>query len=603
MKTHAILLAVLLVGASSPAWAQPKRPFGLTEAEYQKKKNALKVKIKRLELEYSRYKLDATGYEGVWTVVGQRTYESKKGATPKVQTLEGELTIKREDALFTMKGKIRAAGRRGAKWLGEAALDANGLEEDYDSVAGLEGVARYTLQPDGTLKFMFESKPRVQDRDAEARGQATLTRAITSTKAELETSLFVLKKEHQYLRYPRPEPTRYSSRSGKVKLRFTPTVEFDPDGVEVDVIRLIDAAKARIDLAVFEFKLPRVARALVAAKQRGVKIRVVHDSEEDDEEAIKILRDAQIPLQGDERTALMHNKFMILDRGLSDGNIVWTGSTNLSSGGIYIADNHTLYLKSEELCDLYTIEFEEMFIDKQFGPRSPSNTSKDWIRIDRYTRVQVYFAPEDGVRNRLIEAVKKAKSSIKIIAFAFTDPELFKAILDRMKEGVKVEGLFESRHAGWKDIKIGPLYAAGAKVRFDRNPDTLHHKVIIIDDKTVCTGSFNFTVSADRSNDENMIIVQSRAVARTFSRELRRMMSVADPDDPRIATSGMPKTLAEDKDGILAALAAMNGTTAPVTPAPVTPVTPPVTPVTPVTPPVTPVTPPAPATPATGSGN
>ena len=567
MKTHAIMLAVLLLGAASPAWAQPKRPFGLTEAEYQKKKNELKVKIRRLELEYTRYDSDATGFEGVWLVNGQRTYEARQGATPVVQNIEGELQISRDDALFNMKGKISAAGKRGASWGGEAALDASGLEEDYDSVAGGEGVARYTLQPDGTLKVVFESKARASANKAEIRGQATLTRAITQTKEELVAALFALNKEHQYLRYPRPEPTRYAARSGKIKLRFTPTVEHDPDGVEFDVISLIDAAKVSIDLAVFEFKLPLVARALVRAKQRGVQVRMVHDSSEDHEEAIQILRDAKIPLQGDERTALMHNKFMVIDLGETDGNIVWTGSTNLAPGGIYIADNHALTIKNEALADLYTIEFNEMHVDKKFGPRSPSNTPKDWIRIDRYTKVQVFFAPEDGVRDRLIEAVKKAEKSIKIIAFAFTDAELFKAILDRMKDGVKVEGLFESRHAGWKDIKIGPLHNAGAKVRFDRNPDTLHHKVIVIDDKTVCTGSFNFTASADRSNDENMIIVQSRAVARTFSRELRRMMSVADPDDPRIATAGMPKP-ADDKDGILAALAGFNGNPAVPAPAP-----------------------------------
>lgn len=566
MKTHAILLAVLLLGASSAAWAQPKRPFGLTEAEYQKKKNELKVKIRRLELEYTRYADDATGFEGVWLVSGQRTYERRQGETPVVQNLEGELQISREDALFTVEGKVKAGGRRGARWEGEAALDASGLEEDYDSVSGGEGVARYTLQPDGTIKVVFESKPRASAGDAEIRGQMTLTRAIAKSKADLVADLFALNKEHQYLRYPRPEPTRYSARSGKIKLRFTPTVEHDPDGVEFDVVDLIDSAKVSIDIAVFEFKLPLVARALVRAKQRGVRVRMVYDSMEDHEEAIQILRDAQIPLQGDERTALMHNKFMIIDRGEDDGNIVWTGSTNLAPGGIYIADNHALTLKNEELANLYHTEFEEMHVDKKFGPRSPSNTSKDWIRVDRYTKVQVFFAPEDGVRDRLIEAVRKAEKSIKIIAFAFTDTELFKAIVERMKEGVKVEGLFESRHAGWKDIKIGPLHNAGAKVRFDRNPDTLHHKVIVIDDKTVCTGSFNFTESADRSNDENMIIVQSRAVARTFSRELRRMMSVADPDDPRIATAGMPDP-ADDKDGILAALAGMSPSPAPA-PAP-----------------------------------
>lgn len=553
MKTQALLLALLLLAGAGLSEAQPLRPFGLSEKEYQKRKNELRAEVRRLELEYTRYDADASGFEGVWTLTGQRSYEGSAGETPTIQALSGELQISRDGGAFELEGKISADGQRGATWEGQGALQGSSLVEDYDSVAALTGVARYSLESDGSLRIVFESAARKDSSDPEVRGQATLARAIGLDRAGLEAELFRLKKELQFLRYPRPDPTRYSSRSGKVKLRFTPTVEFDPDGVEVDVIRLIGTAKKSIDLAVFEFQLPRVARALIEAKQRGVQVRMVYDSQEEHELAIKLLRDAGIPLRGDERTALMHNKFMVIDKGEAEGNKVWTGSTNLAPGGIYIADNHALYLESADLAELYTIEFEEMFVDNKFGPRSPSNTSKEWIEVDRYTKVQVFFAPEDGVRDRLIQAVRRADRSIKIIAFAFTDAELFKAIIERMKEGVKVEGLFESRHAGWKDIKIGPLHNAGAKVRFDRNPDTLHHKVIIIDDKITCTGSFNFTESADRSNDENMIIVDSRAVARTFSRELRRMMSVADPDDPRIATAGMPDA-ADDADGILSAL-------------------------------------------------
>lgn len=559
MKTHAILLALLLLAGAGTATAQPLRPFGLTEAEYQKRKNDLRDQIQRLELEYTRYAADASGFEGVWVFTGQRTYEAKAGETPSVEAISGELEINRDGGAFEIEGKVAVGTSRGAKWEGQAALQGDSLVEDYDSIAGLKGVARYSLEADGSLRVVFESAARASSDDAEVRGQATLTRAVAFDRAQLEAELFRLKKEHQFLRYPRPEPTRYSSRSGKVKLRFTPTVEFDPDGVEVDVIRLIGTAKKSIDLAVFEFQLPRVATALIEATQRGVQVRMVYDSQDEHELAIQMLRDAGIPLRGDERSALMHNKFMVIDKGEADGNKVWTGSTNLAPGGIYIADNHALYLENADLAELYTIEFEEMFVDNKFGPRSPSNTNKDWIEVDRYTKVQVFFAPEDGVRDRLIEAVRKAERSIKIIAFAFTDVELFKAIVERMKDGVKVEGLFESRHAGWKDIKIGPLHNAGAKVRFDRNPDTLHHKVIIIDEKITCTGSFNFTESADRNNDENMIIVDSRAVARTFSRELKRMMSVADPDDPRIATAGMPDA-ADDADGILTAIAGMRST-------------------------------------------
>ena len=50
----------------------------------------------------------------------------------------------------------------------------------------------------------------------------------------------------------------------------------------------------------------------------------------------------------------------------------------------------------------------------------------------------------------------------------------------------------------------------------------MHHKVIIIDDETVITGSYNFSRNAERSNDENILIIKNKEIAREFNREFRR---------------------------------------------------------------------------------
>jgi phosphatidylserine/phosphatidylglycerophosphate/cardiolipin synthase-like enzyme len=55
----------------------------------------------------------------------------------------------------------------------------------------------------------------------------------------------------------------------------------------------------------------------------------------------------------------------------------------------------------------------------------------------------------------------------------------------------------------------------------------MHHKVIIIDDTTVITGSFNFTKSADEINDDNVIIIHDASVARAFLQEYARVYGAA----------------------------------------------------------------------------
>ena len=75
------------------------------------------------------------------------------------------------------------------------------------------------------------------------------------------------------------------------------------------------------------------------------------------------------------------------------------------------------------------------------------------------------------------------------------------------------------------------LYCAGLPVRQDGNPRTFHHKVLIIDDQAVVTGSFNFSANADESNDENVIIVSNSDVAAQYLQEFqRRWAEATEPD-------------------------------------------------------------------------
>jgi len=53
--------------------------------------------------------------------------------------------------------------------------------------------------------------------------------------------------------------------------------------------------------------------------------------------------------------------------------------------------------------------------------------------------------------------------------------------------------------------------------------------VIAIDERTVITGSYNFTSSAERDNDENLLIVDDQALARAYLDEFQRVYALAQP--------------------------------------------------------------------------
>jgi phosphatidylserine/phosphatidylglycerophosphate/cardiolipin synthase-like enzyme len=287
----------------------------------------------------------------------------------------------------------------------------------------------------------------------------------------------------------------------------------------------IETAESTVDVAAYELDLESVGRALVAAHERGVQVRFVTDSDNVDERAVRQLVQAGIPVVEDDRGAIMHNKFVVID-----SEVVWTGSWNLTENGTYRNNNNAVRIVSAALAENYTTEFEEMFVDRAFGPTSASDTPHPEVLIARPgigepVRIDNYFAPEDGVLDRILELVEGAGESIRFMAFSFTDDRLGEALKQQSKAGIEIQGVFEARGSDTEYSEYGRLSRARPPldVLTDGNPYILHHKVMIVDDKIVILGSFNFSESANELNDENVLIIYDDDVAALYRAEFERM--------------------------------------------------------------------------------
>lgn len=298
------------------------------------------------------------------------------------------------------------------------------------------------------------------------------------------------------------------------------------NGIDAEIAKAIAETKTTLDIAAFEWNNPTLTQAVLEAHQRGVRVRMVADNEhtiEDSASTLKQLVDAGIPIVYDQRSAFMHNKFMVMD-----GLIVWMGSMNYQQNDLYRNNNNVLRMRSKNLADLYTKEFETMFTSKVFGPRKTANTgsfTQDGVNI------QVYFAPQNDVINPIVAEVANAKTHVRFMAFSYTQDTLGQAMLDSLKRGVKVEGVFEQRGSETASSELKALKCAGANVFQDGNGATMHHKVIIIDDHTVITGSFNFSDNAVSSNDENLLIIKDRDIVLQYLAEYERVMAIAKTPD------------------------------------------------------------------------
>lgn len=293
-------------------------------------------------------------------------------------------------------------------------------------------------------------------------------------------------------------------------------------GVDEAVIADINAAQRQVDVASFDYNLPSITDALIAARQRGVVVRLVlDDGNLDDEEMARLtdeLKDAGIPIAWDQRNAFMHNKFVIIDR-----TVLWVGSWNLSVNDTYKNNNNVLRFSIPELAANYEAEFEEMFANGQFGPRSPAATPYPVIQLSDGTQIETYFAPEDNPRAALLARLQQAEREIHFMAFSFTDQEMARILLEKARAGVQVRGVFETRNATSESSAYNTLRQAGLDVRLDGNPYTMHHKVVIIDGRVVVTGSYNFSLNAAKDNDENLLIITSPELAARYQAEFEKV--------------------------------------------------------------------------------
>jgi phosphatidylserine/phosphatidylglycerophosphate/cardiolipin synthase-like enzyme len=144
-------------------------------------------------------------------------------------------------------------------------------------------------------------------------------------------------------------------------------------------------------------------------------------------------------------------------------------------------------------------------------------------------RLEVIFSPDDGAAARIEELIRGAEESVDFLAFSFTLDSLAEAALESSERGVMVRGVFEQEQAGNIGSQLLALREAGLDVRADGNPRNMHHKVIIIDGSIVITGSYNFSVSAEESNDENVLIIQDDGIAALFLIEFERVFALATP--------------------------------------------------------------------------
>ena len=123
--------------------------------------------------------------------------------------------------------------------------------------------------------------------------------------------------------------------------------------------------------------------------------------------------------------------------------------------------------------------------------------------------IQVGFSPEGSARALVLRTINQAHTSIEMIAYSFQAPDIAQALVNAHARGVKVRVVVDEKRNQVKASRNTMQYVAshGVELRIDGHYHIQHDKTIIVDDRTVETGSFNFAPSAETENSENVVVI------------------------------------------------------------------------------------------------
>jgi len=129
---------------------------------------------------------------------------------------------------------------------------------------------------------------------------------------------------------------------------------------------------------------------------------------------------------------------------------------------------------------------------------------------------RVYFSPNGGATSAIVRALADAKNEILVQAYSFTSKKIAEALVDAHKRGVHIEIILDKSNRSKKYSAADFMSHMGLPTYIDAAHAIAHNKIMIIDRNVVITGSFNFTRAAETNNAENLMIIQSPALAKIY---------------------------------------------------------------------------------------
>ena len=171
----------------------------------------------------------------------------------------------------------------------------------------------------------------------------------------------------------------------------------------------------------------------------------------------------------------------------------------------------------------------------QYAPQVLPGAEPAAPAAGKAARIEVRFSPKGGCADLAVRTIATARKQILVHAYGFNSPTIAQALIAAHQRGVKVEMLIDKPQNISRTrqplgrSQVGVARTAGIPLWVERKVAIGHNKVMIIDNKAVITGSYNWTTNAEEKNAENLVVLHDKATVKRYLDNWKVRKAVAKP--------------------------------------------------------------------------
>lgn len=347
-------------------------------------------------------------------------------------------------------------------------------------------------------------------------------------------------------------------RVGGLELLLGPASLGAPDDLDAVIRDFLDGARHEVSIAVQELDSEAIARSVIAARARGVRVRIILEGDylreerpvedpwssggagEGNRAIHSALLRAGIDVITDLNPAIFHQKFVVRDPGESTAAVL-TGSTNFTltdtgtnpvAGGVDGGNNlnSVVILHGLGAAEQFEREFDRMR-SGTFGELRERHEPRPREFTLGRVRIKPLFAPRHGPEMEIMKQMLKARERIDFAMFTFAQSSGIDDTMIRLADAnLPIRGVLDRGQGSQRWASTGILQKAGVELHRNR-PGTgvrkVHHKLMVVDERLVIVGSFNFTGPATTLNDENILVLGDLEEGSAKAEEAQRRVAAA----------------------------------------------------------------------------